>query len=139
MVIYDTNVVSELMRTKPYERVQQFLRRFESATSFITATTVQELWYGVLAVKDSEKKARLEASLVTMLVSQFRGRVLDFDSKAAKVSAELLLVQLSRGHQIQHWDTQIAAIAITSNFTLLTRNTKDFNYPGLQLSNPWTD
>ena len=34
-------------------------------------------------------------------------------------------------------DGLIAAIALTHNLTLVTRNVDNFNYPELELINPW--
>jgi predicted nucleic acid-binding protein len=43
-----------------------------------------------------------------------------------------------RGMPITTEDAQIAAIALTTNLTLVTRNTKDFvEIEGLKLVNPW--
>ena len=139
MIICDTNVISELMRPTPYERVVSYLNGFTRNSSFICSISIQELWFGVIRLDDGDKRSFLKEKLEQIVRVNFAGRVLNFDDGAAKISAELLLLQKHRGHQAKYWDTQIAAIAIANNFTLLTRNTKDFNFPELRANSPWTD
>ena len=47
MIVWDTNVVSELMRPEPHEQVVAWTDRQPVGEVFITAITLAELWYGI--------------------------------------------------------------------------------------------
>ena len=68
----------------------------------------------------------------------FMGRCIDFGGVAV---AEYAMVKAQRqlaGRPIDTADAQIAAIALASSLTLVTRNTKDFEgIDGLTVVNPW--
>jgi hypothetical protein len=44
-----------------------------------------------------------------------------------------------KGINIPVIDGLIAATAITNNAVLVTRNTKDFDFPGMEILNPWME
>jgi hypothetical protein len=65
-------------------------------------------------------------------------RCLPFDKHAAIVYAELVAHRKRIGKPVCTEDAQIAAIAVTENLTLVTRNIKYFTeIEGLKLINPW--
>jgi predicted nucleic acid-binding protein len=93
-----------------------------------------ELEAGILKLsrKDYVAANRLSVWLASV-DSNFAGRVLSFDRKAASVAATILNGR-TRGLN----DCLIAGIAISNGLTLATRNTKDFDdIDGLTVVNPW--
>ncbi len=72
-------------------------------------------------------------------MSEFAERILPFDTKAACCYGKLVAELRTQGQPISVEDAQIAAIAITNNLMLATRNIKDFNsISSLSLIDPWT-
>ncbi|MBM3162683.1 MAG: type II toxin-antitoxin system VapC family toxin [Chlorobi bacterium] len=63
---------------------------------------------------------------------------LSFDNQSAINYAILVSNRLHIGKTVSTEDARIAAIALTNNLVLVTRNTKDFlEIDGLTLVNPW--
>ncbi len=49
-----------------------------------------------------------------------------------------LVARLERtGRMLPAMDSLVAAIALHGNFTLVTRNTRDFEGTGVRIMNPW--
>ena len=72
-----------------------------------------------------------------MFQEGFGGRCLPFDERAADEYAAIVAVRTGSGQSISTEDGQIAAIALTHDLILVTRNTKDFaGMAGLSLINP---
>ena len=65
------------------------------------------------------------------------GRVLGFESEAARPFAQIAAHRRSLGKPISHADAQIAAIARLRGAQLATRNVADFSDCGVDLVNPW--
>jgi hypothetical protein len=73
-----------------------------------------------------------------MFKEDFAGRILSFDSRAARPYADLVAERRRRA-PISQFDAQIAAISLAASATLATRNLKDFEYCGIQVFNPWAE
>ena len=73
-----------------------------------------------------------------MLGSLFVGRVLPFDSDAARAYAEIVAARRTAGHPSAQADCQIAAIARSQGMTVTTRNVRDFMDTGIDIMDPWT-
>ena len=67
----------------------------------------------------------------------FEYRILNFDNAAARTYSEIMGHKKEIGCPMSFLDGQIAAITLTNNFILATRNIKDFNHCGLDLINPF--
>jgi predicted nucleic acid-binding protein len=68
---------------------------------------------------------------------EFAGRILAFDSDAARSYAELVSERRRRGRPISQFDAQIAAIVRAAGVTLATHNVKDFEHCGIEIIDPW--
>ncbi len=139
MILLDTNVVSELMRTVPAQLVLDWFAKHDASDLFISAVTEAELHTGVAILPDGQRRDRLQVAIDAMIDLDFRARVLSFDSPAAKAYAEIAALRRASGHPIAEADCQIAAIARATNAPVATRNVKDFEGCGLRLINPWND
>ncbi|MYK59882.1 MAG: type II toxin-antitoxin system VapC family toxin [Rhodospirillaceae bacterium] len=67
----------------------------------------------------------------------FAGRILPFDSAAARTYAEIAAVRRSAGRPIGEADCQIAAIARSQGMAVATRNIRDFSETGVEAIDPW--
>jgi predicted nucleic acid-binding protein len=138
MIVLDTNVISEVLRQEPDERVLTWLESLDDEVA-ITAITLAELFAGVRRLPDDRRKAELEAAVSTA-VALYRGghAILPFDETCADAYAEILNERERVGHPIATADAQIAAICRAYGAVCATRNTKDFVHTGIVVVDPWT-
>lgn len=137
MIVLETNVLSELMKSKPDRRVVSWLREQPGASLFTTSVTQGEILYGLKLLPAGRRRKELESAATEMFEVEFQGRVLSFGSQAARMFAELAESRRLAGQPISQFDAQIAAITRVSAARLATRNLSDFRGCGLDLMNPW--
>lgn len=132
--LLDTNVLSELARRKPHEKVADWFSRIPRNLLYISVLTIGEIRKGIEDVKDAERKERLFLWLEIDVREWFGKRILETTLEVADRWGRL---QSEMKRPIPAIDSLIAATALHHDLTLVTRNTRDFTYPSLQLINPW--
>lgn len=137
MIVLDTNVLSELIRQRPAERVVEWVDDQDARTLAISAITVAELLYGVARLADGARKAQLLSAVHALVREDFSDRVLSFDGSAAERYADIAADRERGGRPISAADAQIAAICRSRDATLATRNTRDFEATGIDVLDPW--
>jgi hypothetical protein len=137
MWILDTNVVSELVATRPSVDVVARIGALPENAVFTTAITEAELFYGIERLPAGRRRDHLRAAIEAIFSEDFAGRMLSFDSHAARNYGRLLAQRRTAGRPMSQSDVQIAAIAIEHKATLVTRNTRDFAHSDIELLNPW--
>ncbi|MDG4604186.1 MAG: type II toxin-antitoxin system VapC family toxin [Defluviicoccus sp.] len=137
MILLDTNVVSEAMTRQPHPRVRSWLDAQAAETLFLSSITAAELLFGIGALPAGKRKNNLAAALEEVL-DQFVGRVLDFDTPAARRYADLAVNARAAGRGFPTPDGYIAAIAAAHGFAVASRDTSAFNAAGLTVIDPWT-
>jgi predicted nucleic acid-binding protein len=138
MTILDTNVVSEIMRPEPAETVIGWLAACPATDIFITALTQAEILTGIELLPRGKRRTDLKAAWETMLEQLYSGRILPFDSDAAREFPGIVLARRKIGRPVTQIDAQIAAIARSRGAVIATRNIADFAHCGVDLLNPWT-
>lgn len=136
MIVLDTNVLSEEMRTQPEPKVHAWLQSQNPTSLFTTAVTEAELLYGVAVLPDGRRKSELAAA-VQRIATLFAGRILPFDSAAAVELAAILSLRKQMGRPIGSHDAQIAAVARSRGMSVATRDFADFAGCGVELIDPW--
>jgi predicted nucleic acid-binding protein len=139
MILLDTNVISELMRAEPAQIVLDWFGQHDAADLFISAITEAELRTGVAILPDGQRRDRLQLAIDAMIDQDFQGRIMPFDSLAAKAYAEIAAQRRTAGRPIAEADCQIAAIARANEAMVATRNVRDFDKCGVSVINPWED
>ena len=138
MIVLDSNVISEMMKSSPDRAVKEWLDRQSLARFFTTAITQSEVLIGLEVMTKGKRRDALLSAAEHMFGSLFAGRILPFDSDAARSSAQLAAERKRRGRPISTSDLQIAAIAHSRGANVATRNTADFEHCGVPVVNPWT-
>ena len=136
MIVLDTNVVSEAMKPEPNAVVRAWLNDQAVETLYLSTVTLAELLFGVAALPVGKRKNMLSGALEG-LVGLFEGRMLPFDSEAARQYAELAVTARNGGRGFPTPDGYIAAIAASRGFSVASRDTSPFAAVGLQVINPW--
>ena len=137
MIILDTNVLSELMRPKPAARVESWVAKQPTTELFTTSITEAEIFFGIELLTRGKRRDGLAAAAEGMFAEDFSGRVLGFESDAARVFAKIAAHRRALGRPISEVDAQIAAIAQVRAAKLATRNTADFRDCGVEVIDPW--
>lgn len=137
MIVLDTNVVSEAMKPEPDPAVRDWLDDQAAETLYISSVTVAELLFGIGALPDGRRKQKLAATLDGML-PLFEGRILAFDSNAARHYADLAVAARKAGRGFPTPDGYIAAIATAHGFAVATRDASAFDAAGVPVIDPWT-
>ncbi len=122
-VVLDTDTLSELSRGNPVvrERALAYLTGFGRLT--ITAITVFERLRGYrLAIRDGKPFERQLQAFEALVANCI---VLPFDQEAARVAADIWS-SATRGQRQHLGDILIAAVAVSRQLPLVTRNRRDF-------------
>lgn len=136
MIILDTNILSELVRPHPDERMMAWSAGFTNEDFSLTAITVGELLYGLNLLPDGKRKQTL-VHLITRELAPFADRILPFDAAAATHYARIKTARRESGRPISEQDAMIAAIARSHGAAVATRNIKDFEGTNVTVINPW--
>ena len=137
MVLLDTNVVSELMRSAPSAEVLVWVDALPPRELFVTSVTEAEVRTGIAILPDGARRRGLADAAERTLGDLFAGRVLPFDSSAARAYADIAAASRAAGRPISQSDCQIAAIARSRGLALATRNVRDFSETGVEVIDPW--
>ncbi len=137
MILLDTNVVSEAMKPEPHPSVRDWLDAQAAETLFLPSVTIAELMFGIGALPKGKRKDNLAAVLDGVL-ELFDGRILPFDTEAARRYADLAVNARAGGNGFPTPDGYIAAIAAAHGFAVASRDTGAFTAAGLNVIDPWT-
>ena len=137
MIVFDTNVVSELMLPEPGSIVLDWAARQPVHRLFLSSVSEAELRYGIEILPVGQRRERLLTALERILREGFSGRILPFDRVAAQAYATIAAARRAAGHPINHADCQIAAIAHSKGASVATRDVSDFEGCGIEVVNPW--
>jgi predicted nucleic acid-binding protein len=132
--LLDTNIVSEVSKKRPSGKVLNFIQANETQC-VVPAIVVAEHFHGAHAAPPDQRTAMLKA--VRDFRDEFADRILPFDAEAAETWGGYVSRSTLKNRPRSYPDTQIAAIALTHNLTLVTRNTDDF--PEVETLNPFED
>jgi toxin FitB len=130
--LLDTNVLSELRKTKPHGAVLAWYHSYSPSAFALPALALYEIQAGVEITRRRDiRKAREIERWADALMD--RAFVLPLDAASARETARLM----TRQSKILIEDAMIAAIAKVNGLTVATRNTRDFERFAVPLVNPF--
>ncbi|MBE3067693.1 MAG: type II toxin-antitoxin system VapC family toxin [Chloroflexi bacterium] len=132
--LLDTNVISESVRRSPDKAVIAWLKGVPGEALYVSVLTLGEVRKGIEGLKDHQRREKLRVWLEHDLPDWFEDRVLTIDMPVADRWGRL---QASAGQPLPTIDSLLAATALHYELRLVTRNTRDFEFPGLEVINPW--
>ena len=130
--LLDTNVVSELRKSRPNARVVTWLREVLDDDLYLSAVTVGEIQAGIELTRsqDPGKAEELEAWADQVAGSY---NVLAMDAACFRRWAKLMHGQSDTVYE----DAMIAATALVHNLTVVTRNVRHFARFDVPVLNPF--
>lgn len=133
--LVDTNVLSETRRPRPDGGVLRWFGTTPLRDLRVSVITALELERGVLLARrrDAVAAASLQRWLDSVTVG-LEHPALEVTSAIAHITAA---IQVPNRRPLA--DALIAATALHHGLTLVTRNEKDFDIPGLSVLNPFSD
>lgn len=137
MILLDTNVISEPLKATGDPKIADWINAQNIETLYLSTIGIAELRFGIAALPSSKRKEVLHASLEQRVLPLFEGRILSFDLAASQAYATLRAKARAAGQVIAPADGYIAAIAMTHELTVATRDTQPFIAAGLSVINPF--
>lgn len=132
--LVDTHVISEFVRLRPARNVVEWLERAPDTAFHVSVLSLGEIRRGVEMLADGARKETLRRWLELDLPEWFEDRVLPLTAAVADRWGRLLA---KVGRPVPAVDSLLAATALEHDLRLVTRNERDFQYPGLEVVNPW--
>ncbi|HEX5244804.1 MAG TPA: PIN domain-containing protein [Tepidisphaeraceae bacterium] len=138
MIILDTNVLSEQIKLQPDATVARWAAGIPIGELFTTTLTEAEMLVGMEIMPAGRRRSALAGELTRLFGQNFFGRILSFDSAAARALSTMRLRRDRVGAPVLDADAMIAAIARAYGATVATRDIKDFAGFDIEIVNPWT-
>jgi predicted nucleic acid-binding protein len=132
--LLDTNILSETVRRTPNKALIAWLDQLPAEALFVSVLTFGEIRKGIETLTDKGRREKLRLWLEHELPAWLEGRVLPVDLAVAERWGRLLA---ELGRPVPTIDSLLAATALHHELRLVTRNSGDFDYPGLQVINPF--
>jgi predicted nucleic acid-binding protein len=129
MVLADTNVISEFVKSTPDAQVMRWLASVQSLA--ISAVTLEDAHFGLAWQPNTRKLALFNGLLAQMLT------VYAISPSIAQRGGALRGQFQAQGITRSAPDMLIAATAIEHQLVLATRNVRDFMGCGVQVINPF--
>lgn len=136
MIVLDTNVISAVIGEHAESRIVAWLDGVPELVC-LTSITAAELRLGAALLPAGRRRGRLQQEIEAMLTEDFADAVLAFDEPASEAYAAVVADRRRLGRPISVSDAQIAAICLSRDATLATRNVRDFDDIGLTVIDPW--
>jgi tRNA(fMet)-specific endonuclease VapC len=131
MYIFDTDSLSDIVKSRPSPRFLKNLKGLPSEFQYPTSINVAEIYYGAFRSTKTEKILRAFEEMVFPNVT-----VLPFDEEIAQVYGQLKAKLEKRGITKSEPDLRIASIALQHKFTLVSGNIRHFkDIPRLKIEN----
>ncbi|MCY3840910.1 MAG: PIN domain-containing protein [Gammaproteobacteria bacterium] len=138
--LLDANVVSEMMRPEPDDRVVDFLDQIsEEGGIGLASITVWEILNGISRLDPGRRRDGLFDGFQDLLDDLLEGQVFDWTLEDARTCAGIMEDKRRRGEPLDDHlaDAFLAATAVRLGLTVVTRNVSEFRNTGVGTVNPW--
>jgi len=135
--LLDTCLISELAKSKPDEKVVEWVLSENETSFFVSVLTFGELHKGVEKLPESEKKEELRSWIEDELKNRFQNRIIGIDMRVSILWGKIQCFADKKGKPMPAIDSLIAATGIAYDLTVVTRNVSDMEQSGVKLLNPW--
>ena len=129
MPLLDTCILSAMRKIQlyPQPRLLDWFKSHLETSYYICSISIGEIERGISKLpSEHHGKMLLEDWFHGQLLSQFAGRILNYDKDAAIRWGRIIAESEKKGRSLFISDSQIAAIADTHNLIVVTFNVKDF-------------
>ena len=137
MILLDTNVISELMRPEPDQRLRAWLDGLGARSLATSAITVSEIVYGLSRLPEGKRRSELLDRFDALIFGLPSLPILPLDEPAGRFAGELRALREGLGLGSSPSDMMIAGIAMAHGASLATRNVTDFARLPIDLIDPW--
>ena len=137
--LLDTNVVSELRKTRPDHQVKAWSDGQVPESLFLSTVTLAEIRYGIECQPDAAFRQELETWLDEGLRPWFARRILPVDEDVILEWRRMVARGRKQSITSSQPDLFLAATAHVHALTVCTRNESDFRQAGVAVLNPWSD
>ena len=135
--LLDTNVISELVKPKPDDRVLSWLGDTDEALLFLSVLTLGEIRQGIEKLNSGKRRSRLDSWLAVDLPGRFQDRILAIDEPVAQRWGVLSATAARKGRPVPVIDGLLAATALRYDLTLVTRDDGGVSGTGVRVLDPW--
>ncbi len=135
--LLDTCVISEALTKQPNPKALEFVDHLDPEDVYLSAITIGELFKGIAKLPTSRRRSELQTWFENELLVRYEGKILPLDAGVLITWGKLMARLEADGHVMPVMDSLIAAIVLTYDMTLVTRNVSDFENSGVQVVNPW--
>ncbi len=135
--LIDTNVVSELRRARPAQKVRAFVAGQPGDVLFTSDVTFAEVRFGIEQITDPARRADLVRWLDSTLRPLFAGRALAVTEDVLLRWRLMLEVGRKKGHTFSEPDLFIAALAALADLIVVSRDVSEFIAAGVPVLDPW--
>lgn len=135
--LIDTNVVSELRRARPNQRVRAFVAGQIGDVLFTSDVTFAEIRFGIEQVSGAARRSDLAHWLDRTLRPLFSGRVLSVTEDVLLRWRLMLEAGRTKGRTFSEPDLLIAALAAQADLIAVSRDTSEFVAAGVPVFDPW--
>jgi predicted nucleic acid-binding protein len=135
MYLLDTNILSETYRRVPNHRVLAWIESIPEDRLYTSVIVIGEIRRGarLRARTDLPSAQRLDLWLDGIIDSYaFENRLL-----AVKLEDALTWGRITAANKVPHADAILAAQALVRDWTVVTRNVRDFESTGVRVLNPF--
>lgn len=130
----DTNVVSEMFRAEPDKEVLAWFNNIPQGVLYVSVLTLGEIRKGIERQSAAHRREKLRVWLEYDMVEWIGNRILPIGAEVADRWGRLLA---KVGRSVPTVDSLLAATALHHELRMVTRNVRDFDFPDLEVVNPW--
>ena len=136
--LIDTNVVSEMMRPRPEDRVAAFLDSIADEGLGLAPVTVWEVPDGIGRPDSGRRWRDLADRFQDLLDALFKDRIVEWSLADAQACAKIMEEVRRRGKSLDDHgpDAFLAAAAASRGLAIVTRNTGEFRNTGVETVDP---